>query len=65
MNSAKNNAVKGACSQTRHDCSIFFSAESSQAKNSELLLVIQLFQALEMYSYSLTFHMTTITLFLS
>ena len=59
MNSAKNNAVKGAC------FFIFFSAESSQAKNSERLLVIQLFQALEMYSYSLSFHMTTITLFLS
>ena len=64
MNSAKKNADKEACSHTEHDCSTFFSAGISQAKNGELLICC-LFHALEIYLYSLSFHLTTFTLLLS
>ena len=32
--------IKGAYSYTEHDCSTFFSADISQAKNGELLIVV-------------------------
>ena len=45
---------------------IFSSADISQAKKGELLIVVNVkFHLLEMYSYSLSFHMTTFALFLS
>ena len=64
MNSAKKSADKKACSHTEHDCSTFFSAGISRAKNGELIICC-LFHAQEMYLYSLSFNMTTFALFLS
>ena len=40
MNWAKKNADWGACSHTVRDCSTFFSADISQAKNGELPIVV-------------------------
>ena len=62
MNSAKKNADEGVCSHTEHDCSEFFSAGISQAKNGELLIVVYFAR---MYLYSLSFHMNKFALFLS
>ena len=51
----------GAFSHVVHDCSTFVSADISQAKNDELLIAVYFTQ---MYSYSLSFHMTTFVHFL-
>ena len=64
MISVINNADYRACSHTVHDCSTFlfgwhFASEEWWAP------YCCLFHALEMYSYSLSFHMTTLALFLS
>ena len=40
MSSVINNADKRACSHTEHDCSTFLSADISQAKNGEFLIVV-------------------------
>ena len=40
MISVISNADKRACSHTVHHCSTFFTADISQAKNGELLIVV-------------------------
>ena len=40
MISVISSADKGACSHTVHHCSTFFTADISQAKNGELLIVV-------------------------
>ena len=40
MNSVEKNANEGACFPTVHDCSTFFSADISQAKNGELPIIV-------------------------